>query len=503
MTDQLHVLFVEDSEDDLLLLLSRFGDMGYDLVHQRVDSRQDLMAVLGGWQWDLVITDHSMPGFDSLEVIARVRDFDPDVPVIVVSGNIGEETAVAAMKAGAEDYVMKDHLHRLMPAVDRSLREALTRRQHRQALIALQESEARFRAIASNIPGMVFQLLRRAGGALELPYVSAGCQAVLGVQARELQAHPELLLALLLDEDRRGFEQSMQRSAATLSTWNWEGRVGIGEAREVKWVNLRSSPQRLLKGEVQWDGIIANITQNKLAEIEIKRSREELRELSAHIQTFKERERAHIAREIHDDIGGTLTAIKIDVMWIANRIPSDRMDLHGKISAIETLVDRTMETTSRIARDLRPGVLDFGVVAAIEWQAEDFEKRMGIPCRIECPDEEISLEPDLATAIFRIFQETLTNIAKHAHASRVDVKLHATDAVVELEVADNGRGIADEDKLKPRSFGVRGMLERVRALGGDGLIEGEPGKGTRVHVRIPRATGGPPIEIAEYQHALF
>jgi signal transduction histidine kinase len=203
------------------------------------------------------------------------------------------------------------------------------------------------------------------------------------------------------------------------------------------------------------------------------------------VQKVKEDERARIAREIHDDIGGNLTAIKIDLLWLTNRLSSEQKALHEKAAAIERLVDRTMDTTQRISRDLRPGILDLGLVAAIEWQAEEFQRRMGIPCEVTASDDDIYLDQNLSVAIFRIFQETLTNISKYAQASRVDVSLVVGDDVVVLEVFDNGRGISRDQLSKPGSFGIRGMQERARSVGGDVEIEGISGMGTRIKVEIP------------------
>ena len=277
----------------------------------------------------------------------------------------------------------------------------------------------------------------------------------------------------------------------------------IGEKRETKWINLRSSPRKTDEG-IQWEGIMSNITQSKLAEIEIKQSREQIRELTSHLQTIKEHERASISREIHDDIGGTLAAAKIDLLSLTNGLPPGQQPLFDKARAVERLLDRAIETTSRISRDLRPGILDFfGICAAIEWQAEEFQTRTGVRCEIFCEDEEITLEPDLSITMFRIFQETLTNIAKHANATDVSAHLFKTSTEVVLEVSDNGKGITDKDRAKPRSFGIRGMQERARYLGGDVIISGTSGKGATVTVTIPWSRAEHSNENGRQQQSLF
>ncbi len=350
---------------------------------------------------------------------------------------------------------------------------------------ALRQSEARFRAIVANAPGLVYQFLLRPDGSVWFPYLSEGCHALLGLTAERLRGNSSLFLDLILPEDRQSYLDAMAASAADMTTWNWEGRIWVEKWKDIKWINLRSTPRALPGQGVQWDGIMTNITQSKLEEAEIKRSREQLAELSAHVETVKENERTRIAREIHDDIGGNLTAIKMALALMKRRLPPDDAALAEKAAYVDHLVDRTIETVHRISVDLRPGILDFGLVAAIEWQAGEFEKQAGIPCALSTNNREIDLDGDHATALFRIFQEALTNISKHAQASRVAVRLVRSNRSVRLEVADNGKGIENADRMKPKSFGIRGMAERASALGGDLTVGPAPGGGTLVAVRIP------------------
>jgi two-component system, NarL family, sensor histidine kinase UhpB len=277
----------------------------------------------------------------------------------------------------------------------------------------------------------------------------------------------------------------MAGSAANLSPWNWEGRLWIEAYRDIKWVNLRASPRRTDDHSVLWEGIMTNITQSKRAEAAIIASREQLQALSAHTMAVREQERTRIAREIHDDLGGNLTAIKIDLNWLAKRLDGIHPELLEKVRTASIVVDRTMEAAQQIARDLRPGVLDCGIVAAVKWQAEEFGKRMGVRCDVDCCEEDIALEPNIAIAIFRIFQEALTNISKHAHASQVLVRLQSRHDSLELEVADNGRGIDQDALLKPKSFGIRGMLERSSFLSGEFSVSRAAGGGTVVRLSVP------------------
>ena len=229
-----------------------------------------------------------------------------------------------------------------------------------------------------------------------------------------------------------------------------------------------------------------DITDRKRAEMEIERSREQLRNLSAHLQSVREKERTRIARELHDELGQLLTALNTGLVLLNRRIPENEKGLRDQTASMIELVDMTMQTLKRIYMALRPGMLDhLGLAVAIGWQAGEFEKRTGIRCRVTVDPEDLSLDPDLSTAIFRIFQETLTNIARHAGATRVHVSLTATEEKVVLTVRDNGRGITQEQLAKPNSFGLLGMRERTHYWGGDVRISGKPGKGTLVRVDIP------------------
>ena len=229
-----------------------------------------------------------------------------------------------------------------------------------------------------------------------------------------------------------------------------------------------------------------DITDRKRAETEIERSREQLRNLSAHLQSVREKERTRIARELHDELGQLLTALNTGLVLLNRKIPETEKALRDQTGSMIELVDMTMQTLKRIYMALRPGMLDhLGLAVAVGWQAGEFEKRTGIRCRVTVDPEDLSLDPDLSTAIFRIFQETLTNIARHAGAARVHVSLTATEEKVVLTVRDNGRGITQEQLAKPNSFGLLGMRERTHYWGGDVRISGKPGKGTLVRVDIP------------------
>jgi signal transduction histidine kinase len=215
-----------------------------------------------------------------------------------------------------------------------------------------------------------------------------------------------------------------------------------------------------------------------------------LRALAGRLQNIREEERKRVAREIHDQLGQALTAIKLDVSSLVRELPGGQRKESNRVPSILKLVDGTIQTVRRIATELRPGMLDdLGLVATIEWAGEEFEARTGTKCRLELPQDDIVVDQEKATAIFRIFQETLTNIARHAGANEVKARLAAEDGNVTLEVRDNGRGIREEKLRMGGSLGILGMRERVALLGGDLTITSSPGNGTSVLVRIPQGAG--------------
>lgn len=488
----LRALIVEDSADDAQLMVAELEAGGHRLEHQRVETEAAMSRALVAQPWDIVLSDYNLPSFSAVEALDVVMRIRGDIPFIIVSGMIGEEAAVALVKAGATDFVMKTNLRRLCNCVERGLREAAIKRSHRQAVSALAESDARFKALVANLPGVVFQAMLGPTGPRAWLFISDGCQPLLGVPASALETRPELLADMIVAEDRNSFVEHCRSAIAHMKALNWEGRLLIGAAKDLKWVNLRASLRRIPGGSIIAEGIVANITQSKLAEQEIVRSREQLRELSVHLDGIKEQERADIAREVHDELGGTLTAAKIDLLSLLKQLPPERLDLVTKSGSIEVLLDQAMDISRRISRSLRPAVLDYGIVAAIEWQARDFAKRLDIPCEFSCRSEEIQLEPERLTPVFRIFQEALTNVAKHSGATHVWVNLGEDDAGrIGLRIVDDGQGVADGDLNKGGSYGIRGMRERAQFLGGELRVTRLPGKGTEVELSFPRTQSAP------------
>jgi signal transduction histidine kinase len=228
-------------------------------------------------------------------------------------------------------------------------------------------------------------------------------------------------------------------------------------------------------------------TQRKRAEEQLRESHKQLRSLSVFLQYVREEERTRISREVHDELGQALTGLKLQLTWLGSRLPKRVPVLHEKVDAMSEHIDDTIQTVRRIATALRPGVLDTaGLLAAIEWQAHEFERQTGIQCRVHTNIQDTLWDEDLNTAFFRIFQETLTNIIRHANATRVNVHLTEAENEFVLEVKDNGRGISEAEIRNTNSIGLLGMQERAALLGGTVSWRGQSGRGTAVTVRIPR-----------------
>ncbi len=608
----IRILVVDDSETDFALIRHalRRAQFAVDPQIQRVDNEADMRAALAGAQWDIVISDFRMPRFSASAALSIAKAHDAEMPFLIVSGAVGEDMAVEAMREGADDYVMKHNLGRLPTAIERAIKEATVRRSRLSALAGLQasedylrtlvinspvaviafdaerrvtllnpavdvlfpgsglelgrlaehripanqqvldqafsavashqpvqniaatwrqndgtesallvsaaplpasrgggtvvfaaditsqrqaeaarrESESHVAAISANLPGVLFRMQFRPDlGAARITYVSAGCQALFGVLPEVFIQDPARFMQLF---DAPGQEEIRSAVSAALRSGKplqGQWQVTIAD-QSTKWIHLSASVTPGDAGNHVFDGVITDVSAQKLAEIELTRSREELRRLSAHMESLKEQERMAVSREIHDDIGSILAGLKADAAWLRKRLANDEM-ASAKLDDMQQLVDGAVGTANRIIRSLRPGILDDGIVPALDWQAKDFSQRMGIPVSFDSNEDEIKLDIDHSTTLFRIFQEALTNIYKYAHASKVESHLFATASNITLEIRDNGVGMAVDDLNKETSFGIKGMMERARALDGWVEISGTGGDGTTVMVSLPRKTG--------------
>lgn len=301
-------------------------------------------------------------------------------------------------------------------------------------------------------------------------FLGAGLQSVIGSSMLDLvwpDDHPKLdaLLRRAAQRNCRGEIRLQSRKGAPLS------------------VHLSLNPLRLDSTRAVCL-IASDLSEMKRAEQELRASSEQLRNLAAHLLSVREEERGRISREVHDELGQSLTAVKMDLAWLARRLPRRNSQMLKKIRSTRQLADSIIQSIRRISTELRPAVLDLGLAAAVEWQVQEFQARSGIQCKVRLLTQEV-VASNASTAMFRIFQETLTNVTRHAKATRVEVVLQKQRDRLVLLIRDNGRGFDQADPSLSKSLGLLGMRERAAILDGRVNISSAPGKGTTVTAWIP------------------
>ena len=357
---------------------------------------------------------------------------------------------------------------------------------------ALQESEERFRMLVEGVQDYAIYMLDPTGCVTSW---NTGAERLLGYRSKEIISAQFSRFFAPQDVKRgrpeRNLEFAKERERVEEEGWRVR-KDGSRFQANVITTAVRDEHGRLI-GFAQ---VTRDITGLKQAEKQLKDSREQLRALAAYLQSVREEERTRIAREVHDELGQALTGLKMELAWLgkkfaeASHLPALRL-LRQKTKEMPDVVDGIISTVRKIATELRPGVLDdLGLEAAIEWQIQDFQKRTSIQCEFVSNLRDTRLSRDRATAVFRIFQETLTNITRHANATRVKIKLEAVNGKLMLEVQDNGKGVTARDLSGAKSLGLLGMRERAIMLDGEVNIIGRRGKGTTVGVRIPLTRPG-------------
>jgi PAS domain S-box-containing protein len=247
-----------------------------------------------------------------------------------------------------------------------------------------------------------------------------------------------------------------------------------------------SISQIVEKGHRFYTVILRDVTERVRAERELRRSREEIHELALVASTAREQEKSRIARELHDELGQALTALRIDVGWLREKVAGESADVAAKLASMQLLIDGTVAASRRISADLRPLMLDdLGLAAATEWLVQNFSNRTGVECVLDATEEDLDLQDPHATAVFRVIQESLTNIAKHAEATKVTVRARRENGDMHITVEDDGRGFTMGGPRKAGSYGLVGLRERALLLDGEVTLHSEPGGGTRVDMRLP------------------
>lgn len=502
----LALVVVEDSAPEFERLRDRLQRTIGGLRATRVDTREALERAIAADAGTAVICNVAPAGLTWREALRITRVHAPDAPFLVLSDAASEESAAEALHSGADDFLLKDHAARWAPALARAVETARTRIRSRAAESALVESEARFRSLAANLPGMVFQI-EVDGAHLRPVYAGEGARRLFGLTPADLAENPGAWLGRLTAEDAERLRTQLLVATAGVTAFEWSESMPQPNAPARHWIDqvivippdaeagiperyieFTSRARRAGPTRVLWDGIATDITRQKEAEAELTRSREELRELAGHLARVREGERAAIARELHDDVGSTLTGVKFQLQWLKGRVADDPA-LVEKLQQLNGLVDSAITASSRIMHDLRPAILDQGIVAALEWQARSFEQHTGLRCTFVASAEDVPLVPAQAIVVFRVCQEALNNVVKHAQASHVDVTLSGDDDEITLEIRDDGRGITAADTAKRGRFGLRGMHERALALGGSVDVSArDDGRGTAVRLALPVET---------------
>ncbi len=360
--------------------------------------------------------------------------------------------------------------------------------ERKMAEAALRESEERFRQLTENIHEVFWLTTPDFAEAL---YLSPTYRTLTGEPPESLDAKGGKRFLDVVHPDDRAIVEELHKNPGR--EFDVEFRV-IHASGSVRWIRDRGFPIRDSNGMLsRMGGVAEDITDRKEAEILLKTTSEQLRALSASLQSAREEEATRIAHQIHDDMGGVLTALRWELESVAKMIdqPGDlgplKPEMQTKLATMLGLTDTTINVVRRIASELRPSILDdLGLIEAVEWQAQQFQARTGIECRCHCAVQSLALDQDQSTAVFRIFQEALTNILRHAQATRVDVTMEEHEDNFVLTVADNGRGITQTEKASRTSLGILGMQERARLVEGEVDILGQP-TGTTVRVRIELA----------------
>lgn len=358
----------------------------------------------------------------------------------------------------------------------------LTERRRVQA--ALQESDARLQGIAANVPGLVFRLERSLlTGELDFPYISEGSESLAGFSPATLRQREVGLRSLVHPDDKADYHRVQDIALDSDSDWSWQGRILTSQGQQ-RWAEIKAITRRLEDGTVVWDGIVWDISESKRIELALDSSRGQLRELSAHLESVREEEKARIAREVHDELGQMLTVLKLETSMCELAYADLDPGLRERLNSMKKLIAQLFQLVRDVATALRPPILDAGICSAIEWQARRFEARTQIPCLVQVPEHLPPLSAAKEVGLFRILQEALTNVIRHAQAQTVELTLSVQGKELCLSISDDGQGF-EPSAGRPASFGLVGMRERVLILGGTLSLQSEPGAGTTLSVRVP------------------
>lgn len=485
----IRILIVEDDIVDRLACRRAIArDPACDFTLLEAETGKQGLELAATERPDCILLDYNLPDLNGLEFLSALADAVGEVriPVMLLTGADSAVVAAAAMKCGARDYLGKDidgqYLDLLPAAIQRMLREQQLDEGKRQA-------EAKFRSLVEQIEAITY-IVALDGSRTPL-YISPQIQ-LLGFSPEEWLADPALHARQIHHEDRTSAITAIEENRNTGDPIRLEYRL-LTRSGNILWFRDQAKAVTDDAGNKLFlQGILVDITQNKMAEEALRQSQAELRQLAAHQENIKEAERKRIAQEIHDELGGLLTGIKANVSVYLGRSARAGTAPDQLLTEAMQLADTGFQAVRRVITDLRPSVLDqLGVWAALEWHTEQINKRSGVTClcKIDANAAMIDIDPDISTMLFRIVQEALTNVIRHAQASQVTVRVSLQNQFLVLEVEDNGRGMATSAAPNGASWGIVGMHERARYFGGELTITEHAGPGSLVMLRLPLESG--------------
>ena len=485
MSIPLRVLMIEDSEDDTLLLLRQLRRDGYDPIYSRVDTAEAMGEALDEQEWDIVIADYAMPSFSASAALSLLKQKGFDLPFIVVSGAIGEETAVALMKEGAHDFLTKNHLARLVPAIERELGDAKGRRQRKDAEEALRKRthDLDERVKELNCLYNISELVERSDFSWEQVF-----QGIVDVIPSGLQ-YPEVGCArIVLDNlsfETENFLETNWKLAKDIIVYG--EHIGYVEACDLEGKSEEAGGPFLEEKR----GLINAIAERLGRVIERERSEENIRALSQQLLRAHEIERQKIASDLHDSLGADLSALKIGIDTLFGEGEIITEEHRKRASGLSKSAQQIITVVRDMAYELHPaGLQELGLVDTLRSYCEDFARRYHKKVDFfSVGVDQADLDFETQIIVYRSVQEGLTNVRKHADADQITVRLSASYPHIMLRIEDDGKGFDPERRLesvsKGKHMGLLSMEQRVAYLNGEMIIESRPMQGTKILIKFP------------------
>jgi len=480
MFRKLNILIVEDENiiaKDIAYTLKRLGHNVVGIVSKGLEAVSSAAEL----KPDLILMDITLTGdMNGIEAAGIINE-SYKIPVVFITAHQDSNTIEQSKSTNPYGYITK-------PLDDRDLSMAINSAVYRfDTELKLKKVEEKYFRLTENAAAMIISFSIEGD---TYNYVNKAAFEITGYSPAEYYAEPGLLNKIIHQEWKDYYikhKKDLASSEATLIEFKIIHKNGAE-----KWLNQKSV---LIGNEKDipefYEAIITDVTLSKNNENKIEEYNQKLRAFASRLQTIREEERTDIAREIHDQLGQDLTVLKMDISMLSKDLSkkekiSEIKNIFCELEIIMKTIDRLINTVRKIATELRPDVLDkLGLLEAIQWQAEEFEKRTTVDCTVIFNNAELVLDKEKEVSLYRVFQETLTNIARHAEASEVKINFNAGEENLTLTIEDNGKGITNNQTQKSTSLGILGMNERIMLLGGNLEIKGDEGKGTKVTIKVP------------------